>query len=91
MAIHSSEVLFLRPTSGLTKYFGTWSSLFAIVGASLGTWQWLFVGTLQDLYPGINGGDNLGDRVTLHVDLHGDDDVVVDGYATFRRHLPDLS
>jgi len=56
MATPSSEVLFLRPTSGLTKYFGTWTSLFAIVGASLGTWQWLFVGTLQDLYPGINAG-----------------------------------
>ena len=60
MAIHSSEVLFLRPTSGLTKYFGTWSSLFAIVGASLGTWQWLFVGSLQDLYPGINAGMTWG-------------------------------
>ncbi|MHA2380311.1 MAG: hypothetical protein ACXADS_13645 [Candidatus Thorarchaeota archaeon] len=55
-----SEVLFLRPTSGLTKYFGTWTSLFAIIGASLGTWQWLFVGTLQDLYPGINAGATWG-------------------------------
>lgn len=43
------------------------------------------------LVPRHQCGDDLGDRVTLHVDLHGDDDVVVDGYATFRRHLPDLS
>jgi len=56
MAREVSGVLFLRPTSGLTKYFGTWTSLFAVMGASLGTWQWLFVGTLQDLYPGINAG-----------------------------------
>ncbi|UCH04066.1 MAG: APC family permease [Candidatus Thorarchaeota archaeon] len=55
-----SEVLFLRPTSGLTKYFGTWTSLFAILGASLGTWQWLFVGTLQDLYGPINAGATWG-------------------------------
>ncbi|MEM2704206.1 MAG: hypothetical protein QXR45_13725 [Candidatus Bathyarchaeia archaeon] len=51
-----SEVIFLRPTSGLTKYFGTWTSLFAVLGASLGTWQWLFVGTLQDMYRGIDAG-----------------------------------
>lgn len=56
MAKNVSGALFLRPTSGLTKYFGTWTSLFAIVGASVGTWQWLFVGTLQDMYPGINAG-----------------------------------
>lgn len=55
-----SEVLFLRPTSGLTKYFGTWTSLFAILGASLGTYQWLFVGILQDMYPGINAGATWG-------------------------------
>jgi amino acid transporter len=55
-----SEVLFLRPTSGLTKYFGTWTSLFAVLGASLGTYQWLFVGILQDLYPGINAGYSWG-------------------------------
>ncbi|MFX1560420.1 MAG: hypothetical protein ACFFBL_07515 [Promethearchaeota archaeon] len=55
-----SEVLFLRPTSGLTKYFGTWTSLFAILGASLGTYQWLFVGILQDMYPGINAGMTWG-------------------------------
>jgi len=56
VAQHTGEVLFLRPTSGLTKYFGTWTSLFAILGASLGTYQWLFVGTLQDLYGGISAG-----------------------------------
>lgn len=56
MGKEASEILFLRPTSGLTKYFGTWTSLFAIVGASLGTWQWLFVGTLQDLYRGADAG-----------------------------------
>jgi amino acid transporter len=56
MGREASEILFLRPTSGLTKYFGTWTSLFAIIGASLGTWQWLFVGTLQDLYRGIDAG-----------------------------------
>jgi len=56
MARDVSGALFLRPTSGLTKYFGTWTSLFAMIGASVGTWQWLFVGTLQDLYPGINAG-----------------------------------
>jgi amino acid transporter len=56
----SSEILFLRPTSGLTKYFGTWTSLFAMIGASLGTFQWLFVGTLQDLYPGIDAGMSWG-------------------------------
>ncbi|MFX1261177.1 MAG: hypothetical protein ACFFAZ_03750 [Promethearchaeota archaeon] len=56
----SQEVLFLRPTSGLTKYFGTWTSLFAIIGASLGTYQWLFVGILQDMYPGINAGMTWG-------------------------------
>ena len=55
-----SEVLFLRPTSGLTKYFGTWTSLFMILGASLGTYQWLFVGILQDMYPGINAGATWG-------------------------------
>ena len=55
-----SEVLFLRPTSGLTKYFGTWTTLFAVIGASLGTYQWLFVGTLQDMYPGINAGMTWG-------------------------------
>ncbi|MFW9944865.1 MAG: hypothetical protein ACFFB7_07700, partial [Candidatus Sifarchaeia archaeon] len=55
-----SEVLFLRPTSGLTKYFGTWTSLFAILGASMGTYQWLFVGILQDMYPGINAGATWG-------------------------------
>ncbi|MHA3964138.1 MAG: APC family permease [Candidatus Thorarchaeota archaeon SMTZ1-45] len=55
-----SEVLFLRPTSGLTKYFGTWTSLFAILGASLGTYQWLFVGILQDMYPGIDAGATWG-------------------------------
>ena len=60
MMTPSSEVLFLRPTSGLTKYFGTWTSLFTIIGASLGTWQWLFAGTLQDLYPGINAGLSWG-------------------------------
>ena len=52
----ASGVLFLRPTSGLTKYFGTWTSLFAVIGASLGTYQWLFVTALSDLYPGINSG-----------------------------------
>ncbi|MGV9168439.1 MAG: amino acid permease [Promethearchaeia archaeon] len=56
----SSKILFLRPTSGLTKYFGTWTALFAMIGASLGTWQWLFVGTLQDMYPGINAGMTWG-------------------------------
>ncbi|MHA2070829.1 MAG: hypothetical protein ACW985_03470, partial [Candidatus Thorarchaeota archaeon] len=56
----SQDVLFLRPTSGLTKYFGTWTSLFAIIGASLGTYQWLFVGVLQDMYPGINAGATWG-------------------------------
>jgi len=55
-----SGALFLRPTSGLTKYFGTWTSLFAVIGASVGTYQWLFVGTLQDLYPGINAGLSWG-------------------------------
>ncbi len=52
----SSDVLFLRPTSGLSKYFGTWTSLFAMIGASLGTFQWLFVGALHDMYPGMNAG-----------------------------------
>ncbi len=56
MSQRTGEVLFLRPTSGLTKYFGTWTSLFAIIGASLGTWQWMFVGVLQDMYPGISAG-----------------------------------
>jgi amino acid transporter len=55
-----SEILFLRPTSGLTKYFGTWTTLFAVLGASLGTYQWLFVGILQDMYPGINAGLSWG-------------------------------
>ena len=56
MESSSSEILFLRPTSGLTKYFGTWTSLFAMIGASLGTFQWLFVGTLHDMYPGASAG-----------------------------------
>ena len=60
MENHSSEILFLRPTSGLTKYFGTWTALFAMMGASLGTFQWLFVGTLQDMYPGISSGMTWG-------------------------------
>jgi len=54
VAQRTGEVLFLRPTSGLTKYFGTWTSLFAVIGASLGTYQWMFAGVLQDLYPGIS-------------------------------------
>lgn len=56
MSKGAPEVIFLRPASGLTKYFGTWTSLFAVIGASLGTYQWLFVGVLQDMYPGINAG-----------------------------------
>jgi len=60
MSTRSGEILFLRPTSGLTKYFGQWTSLFAIIGASLGVWQWMFVGTLQNMYPGINAGMTWG-------------------------------
>ena len=34
--------------------------MFAILGASMGTYQWLFVGILQDMYPGINAGMTWG-------------------------------